>query len=219
MLYPHIVLYSENLLTQNDLIVAVAGLALLGITLTMVDCDRVGGVFFVLALNYKQMCLYYALPFFVYVRGSAVLSLSLSLLSLFLSFLCRNRALLHACTLRTPPLPIFLFPPPPLSFTFFSCRHTLLLLRSCALALLRSCARVLLHSCTHLTCPPLSRTSACRYMLSKAVTNGQGRTVSWAGAVLNLVALGATVIAAFAVCWLPFLSSTDRYGGCNKREG
>ena len=25
-------------------------------------------MFFVLALNYKQMCLYYALPFFVYVK-------------------------------------------------------------------------------------------------------------------------------------------------------
>jgi alpha-1,3-glucosyltransferase len=50
------------------------GLALVAIHATSTGRDCLGGFFFVLALNYKQMCLYYALPFFVYMLAKAVRS-------------------------------------------------------------------------------------------------------------------------------------------------
>lgn len=45
------------------------GFALFAIISLLKDSHEVGAMFFVLALNYKQMELYHALPFFFYLLG------------------------------------------------------------------------------------------------------------------------------------------------------
>ena len=47
------------------------GLALWGVTGVVLGHDLLGSIAFTLALNYKQMELYHALPFFFYLLGKS----------------------------------------------------------------------------------------------------------------------------------------------------
>ena len=49
------------------------GLALFGVVAVVHNWDLVGAVVFTLSLNYKQMELYHALPFFFYLLGKSLL--------------------------------------------------------------------------------------------------------------------------------------------------
>ena len=47
---------------------------MLAVSFLLTDRDICGSIFFVLALNYKQMELYHALPFFFYLLGKCLFS-------------------------------------------------------------------------------------------------------------------------------------------------
>jgi len=50
------------------------GLALFGVIAVVHDWDVIGSIAFSMALNYKQMELYHALPFFFYLSGKCLQS-------------------------------------------------------------------------------------------------------------------------------------------------
>lgn len=64
LFYPGQILIDNGHFQYNNISL---GLACLAIASIFKDFDRIASVFFVLALNYKQMELYHALPFFIYL--------------------------------------------------------------------------------------------------------------------------------------------------------
>lgn len=64
--YPGLILIDHGHFQYNCVSL---GFALFAIIFLIKDCHELGSVFFVLALNYKQMELYHALPFFFYLLG------------------------------------------------------------------------------------------------------------------------------------------------------
>lgn len=64
LFYPGQILIDNGHFQYNNISL---GLACLAIASIFKDADRIAALFFVLALNYKQMELYHALPFFIYL--------------------------------------------------------------------------------------------------------------------------------------------------------
>ncbi|XP_029284686.1 dolichyl pyrophosphate Man9GlcNAc2 alpha-1,3-glucosyltransferase [Cottoperca gobio] len=69
LLYPGLILVDYGHFQYNGVSL---GFALWGVLALGLGCDALGSVAFCLALNYKQMELYHALPFFCYLLGKSV---------------------------------------------------------------------------------------------------------------------------------------------------
>jgi alpha-1,3-glucosyltransferase len=69
LMQPSLLLIDHGHFQYNN---ASLGLCLLGIVSVCCDKDVLGSVLFSLALNYKQMELYHALPFFCFLLGKSL---------------------------------------------------------------------------------------------------------------------------------------------------
>ncbi|XP_072382163.1 dolichyl pyrophosphate Man9GlcNAc2 alpha-1,3-glucosyltransferase [Diabrotica undecimpunctata] len=69
LLYPGIILVDHGHFQYNSISL---GFTILAITYILKECDILASVFFCLSLNYKQMELYHAIPFFLYLLSTCV---------------------------------------------------------------------------------------------------------------------------------------------------
>ena len=69
LLQPSMVIIDHGHFQYNSISL---GLALFGVVAVVHNWDLVGSVAFTLSLNYKQMELYHALPFFFYLLGKSL---------------------------------------------------------------------------------------------------------------------------------------------------
>ena len=72
LLQPALILIDHGHFQFNSVALGFTVAAVVALSWQHPLADFVGSILFVLALNYKQMSLYYALPFFFYILGKAV---------------------------------------------------------------------------------------------------------------------------------------------------